>query len=133
VIPAATTLAAGEYRVFYADAANAAPGVHTGFTLSASGDRVTVYNTLAAGGAALDTVVFGRQLTDKSISRQRDDIWTLSVPTFGAVNGSLALGDATRLKINEWLTDSPTTADFVELFNTDVTPVALGGLYLTNN
>jgi len=42
-------------------------------------------------------------------------------------------GDARTLKINEWLANgvTPFPDDFIELFNPDPLPVALGDLFLT--
>jgi hypothetical protein len=43
-------------------------------------------------------------------------------------------GDPSTLKINEWLADGlpPFSADFVELYNPDTLPVALGGMSITD-
>ncbi len=56
-------------------------------------------------------------------------------PTFGAGNIALTLGSSATLKINEWLANNGPVFldDFVELYNPDPLPVALGGLYLTDN
>ena len=57
------------------------------------------------------------------------------MPTLGDVNVAVATGDPSTLKINEWLADGKVlfTDDFVELYNPDPLPVALGGLFLTDN
>ena len=54
--------------------------------------------------------------------------------TFGAANVAAPLGDPTRLRINEWLATGLVLSpdDFIELFNFDPLPVALGGLYLSD-
>lgn len=135
VFPAGTTLAQGAYLVLYADNPSAAPGIHLGFSLSSSGESVTLYNKLAAGGGVVDSVVFGIQLTDKSIGRIGDGSkWGLTTPTFGAANIANNTGDPSTLKLNEWLADGlpPFSADFVELYNPDALPVALGGMSITD-
>jgi hypothetical protein len=53
----------------------------------------------------------------------------------GAANGpALPLGDPAHLRINEWLTDGQriNENDFIEVFNPQGAPVALGGLYFTD-
>ena len=54
--------------------------------------------------------------------------------SIGGVNQAAPLGDRTRLRINEWLAlgTTPFDTDFVELYNPDSLPVALGGLYMSD-
>ncbi len=54
--------------------------------------------------------------------------------TFGAANTFLPMGNASNLKINEWLASAaaPFTNDFIEIFNKDPLPVDLGGLFITD-
>ncbi|MGH8246611.1 MAG: lamin tail domain-containing protein, partial [Gammaproteobacteria bacterium] len=131
-----TTLAAGAYLVVYADSA-ATPGLHLGFALGQNGDSVYLFNTVASGGARLDSVQFGPQVPNLSIGRSGNSgDWALTQPTFipGAANLAQSLGNPRTLKINEWRAASvpPTTEDFIELYNSDPLPVALGGMYLTD-
>jgi hypothetical protein len=135
VFPAGTTLAAGQYLLLYADSATAAPGTHLGFSLSSDGEGVYLYNRPASGGAVVDSVAFGMQLTDYSIGRVGDgSSWALTKPTFGAANLAAPIGDPATLKLNEWQASgvAPFTADYVELYNPDSLPVALGGLSITD-
>src|SRR4030095_4310305 len=99
------------------------------------GEGVFLYNSPSAGGALADSVTFGQQLEDLSISRTADGTWRLSTPTFGAANSALPMGDPSQLKINEWLTDgvAPFSNDFIELYNPDSLPVDLGGFLITDN
>ena len=129
-----TTLAAGAYLILYADSAMN-PGLHTGFTLNANGDDLYLFNTVASGGARLDSVVFGPQVPNLSLGRFGvSGGWALAQPTFGVTNIAQALGNARGLKLNEWLAAStpPTTEDFIEIYNPDPLPVAMGGMYLTD-
>ncbi|HEU0011120.1 MAG TPA: lamin tail domain-containing protein [Verrucomicrobiae bacterium] len=131
-----TTLAAGAYLTVFADSAGT-PGMHLGFALGQNGESVYLFNTVASGGARLDSVQFGLQLPNLSIGRLGNSgDWALTQPTFvpAGANIAQALGNPRTLKINEWLAAStpPTTEDYIELYNADPLPVALGGLYLTD-
>ena len=124
---------AGGYLVVFADNNNT-PGVHLEFTLSAEGETLYLYNSVARGGALLDTLSFGLQLNNYSVGRLADGSWNLCQPTLGSANVAAAIGDPLRLRINEWLAAELVLSDndFIELFNADALPVALGGLYLTD-
>jgi uncharacterized repeat protein (TIGR01451 family) len=132
--PPGVTLAPGAYLVVYADNSTRTSGFHLGFNLNKEGESVYLFDTAARGNALLDSVTFGLQLTDLSIGRLADGVWGLTRPTFGAVNEPVATGQPRLLKINEWLAASAAgQSDFIELFNPGPRPVALGGLYLTDN
>src|SRR5205823_11206823 len=134
LFPANTTLAAGDYLVVYANNPDGTPGSHLGFNLPQSGGSVYLFDSTANGGALLDSVAFGPQITDLSIGRLADGAWGLTVPTFGAANLAAPLGNPMRLRINEWLAleQTPFANDFVELYNGDSLPVSPGGLYLSD-
>ncbi|MBN2507718.1 MAG: lamin tail domain-containing protein [Verrucomicrobia bacterium] len=128
--PAGATLGPDHYLVLYADAAASPPGYHLGFTLQQSGDDVSLFD---AQGQLLDAVAFGPQVRDASIGRLADGTWALTVPTFGAANRAARTGDPATLKLNEWLAASGSTGDdFIELYNPDPLPVALGGFHLSD-
>jgi VCBS repeat-containing protein len=135
IFPSGRTIAAGGYLVLYADSATTS-GMHLGFSLERSGEGVYVFDSAASGGALLDQVEFGAQLPDMSIARDEQFQWRLSTPTLGAANDSIVvLGNSNRLKINEWLADGRRLfeADLIELYNPEADPIALGGMYLTDN
>lgn len=136
--PAGTTILAGGYLTVFADSDTAAPGLHTGFALDAEGDAVFLYDTAASGGALLDSLEFGYQLADKSLSRLSASAgtWGLTAPTLGAANGAaLALGTIGSVKLNEWAGRTAIRADedFLELHNAAASPIALGGTRLTDD
>lgn len=132
--PGGTLLAPGSNLVVFANNVDGTPGIHLGFSLDANGDSVNLFHSLANGGALLDRMQFGRQIADRSIGRfGGGGEWALSQPTFGAVNVAQSLGSVTSLRINEWLAVSQSQSEFVELYNPTALPVALGGLYLTDN
>jgi len=132
--PATTTLAAGARLVVFANNPDGTPGLHLGFSLNQDGDGVYLFSRASDGNTLLDSVVFGLQLADLSIGRVAGGDWVLNTPTMNAVNAARTLGNPRNLKINEWqaLGVTPTPDDFIELFNPDANPVALGGLHLTD-
>lgn len=127
VFPAGATLAAGGYLVLDENALD--------FALNQDGEGVYLYDSFARGGALLDSVAFGLQLADLSIGRISGGEWQLTRPTFGSANLAQTVGDPHKLKINEWLAapQNPFLEDFIELYNPEPLPVALGGLYLTDH
>ena len=132
--PAGTPLLnPGQYLVLYADSQTTAPGIHLGFSIKASGDDVYLRNSAAHGGVLLDSVIFGVQVPDLSLGRGVDGTWVLCQPTFGSNNIPLQLADQHHLRINEWLADELFFGnnDFVELFNPDPMPIAIGGCFLS--
>ena len=138
VFPAGTTIAAGGYRIVYADTDLTAPGLHAGFALDAQGDGVYLFDTVANGQTQLDAITFGLQATDFSIGRTgaARDVWALCTPTIGAANTAVAsLAAPGGLKINEWAgnRDYLLSEDFLELYNAAAQPVAVGAMTLTDD
>ncbi len=132
---AGTTLPGGSYLVAYANNPDATPGLHLRFGLNRGGGSLYLYDSVANGGALLDSITYGLQVADFSVGRLAGGAWSLTQPTFGAANVAAPLGDSSRLKINEWLAGSLLLfpEDFVELYNPEPFPVLLSGLYLTAN
>ena len=135
VFPAGASIPAGGYLVVYADNPDGTSGYHTGFNLRMEGGAVYLHDSAGNGGTLIDGVAFGMQLTDLSIGRLADGAWALCQPSFGGPNAAAPTSDPRSLKINEWLalgwTQFPD--DFVELYNPTALPVAMGGLFLTDN
>ena len=134
LFPLNTTLAAGAYLTVFANNADGTPGFHLGFSLGQEGESLYLHDAAANGGVLLDSVSFGLQLPNLSIGRLASGEWALTTPTFGAANRAAATGDPRALRINEWLAIGSTlfANDFVELYNPQALPVAVGGLYLTD-
>ena len=132
--PTGTMIPAGGYLLVYANNEDGTSGLHTGFTLNKDGQSLHLYDAVARGGVLLDTVTFGLQLTDFSVGRFGTN-WALCTPTAGGPNLPAATGPAQGLVINEILAAELTAFpdDFVELFNPGAWPVALAGLFFTDN
>ena len=135
VFPLSSVLGAGEYLVAYADSRAEPPGHHLGFALNGEGEALFLFDAPAQGGGLLDWVSFGLQLADRSIGRLPGGDWGLTLPSFGGPNIACPLGDPGALRLNEWLTVGRdwVNNDFVELYNPDPLPVALGGWYLSDD
>ena len=133
--PANTRVAPDSYLVLIADRATNVSGLHLGFALDDKGEEITLFDRVANGGQKLDSVTFGVQVADLSIARLDNGEWTLAEPTFGGPNRPARLGDASRIRINEWLANPGAVFrdDFIELFNPDSLPVAMGGFHLTDS
>jgi len=135
VFPANSAIPASGYLLVYCDAASPISSTNTGFGLGEKGDAVLLFHRPSAGGALLDGVRFGLQAADFSVGRVPNGAgnWTLTVPTPGAPNNAAGLGGFAALKINEWMADPANGSDWFEVYNSGDQPVALGGLFLTDN
>lgn len=120
----ATSLAPGAFLVL--------DSAQLGFAFDAQGETISLFSN---NGALLDSVTFGSQLIDRSIGRVGPNgVWQLNQPTPRTANVIEATGAIEQIKINEWLASgvNPYPDDFVELFNPQLTPVDLGGAFLTD-
>jgi hypothetical protein len=133
VFPAGTIITPGQYLVLFADADATPPGIHLGFPLDQTGDHVYLYDSR---GVLVDSVEFGRQLTDLSIGRVGyEGQWHLTAPTIGQANAVYPVGNPDDLKINEWFAGGPSllSESFVELYNPQGYPVDVHDLWLTDD
>ncbi len=120
--------AGGYLTLFASDGAD--DGLHLGFSLRQEGEGV--YLT-APTNETVDSVDFGLQVADFSIGRVGSTrSWQLTVPTFGSDNQAALLGDPQQVVINEWMASNGGNDDFIELYNRDQNPVALGGFWLSD-
>src|SRR5204863_6146476 len=136
VFPPGTTLAPRQYLIvrFAPDAppsTNSSPVLNTGFGLDGNGDQVLIFDSPAGRGALIDSISFGLQVSDYSIGRVPS--WNLSLPTPGSANIAAQLASASAVRVNEWMAIPNSGDDWFELFNPNAQPVALGGLYLTDD
>jgi hypothetical protein len=131
VFPENSVLAAHGYRVVRCAGGALAGANNTGFALKAEGGAVYLY---AGGeGKLADAVVYGLQAQDWSLARVDGAAgWRLAAPTPGAANQGAALGDASRLKINEWMASPVADADWFEVYNPEPLPVEVTGFEFTD-
>ncbi len=109
--------------------------LNTGFGLKASGGGLYLFDTLANGVGLLSGITYGLQAVDFTIGRVPDGStnWTLTLPTPTTANIAASLGSPALVQINEWMAEPTSGADWFELYNPSGQPVALGGMYLTDN
>jgi hypothetical protein len=135
--PSGAQLASGAHLLIWCDGSRgvstqSSAGLNLGRALSAEGGAVYLFN---AGGQIVDSVEYGFQVENLSIGRVSGGGWTLlATPTPGAVNaGNLAMGSPSDLRLNEWMANPGSGNDWFEIYNTNTLPVALTGLYLTDD
>lgn len=135
VFPAGTVLDPEAFVVLWADAQTAAPGLHLGFPLNATGGALYLLGAASPTPEVIDSVSYGLQVADFSIGRHGSGAWALNLPTPGALNQVQLTGDPARLRLNEWLPASLSRFldDYLELSNTDTLPVPLAGVQVSDN
>ncbi|MBL49807.1 MAG: hypothetical protein CMP28_12775 [Roseibacillus sp.] len=136
VFPAGTTIPAGGYLLLHADAANGTSGIHLGFSLSATGEGVYLFDTSARGHRLIDSIEFGPQAPRSSIGRLRgSEKWVLNVPTPGVANIAQMEGNPTGIRITEWLTEGDVLYrdDWFEIHNPDPLPVPIAGFSVSDH
>src|SRR5439155_7984820 len=135
VLAAGTLHAHGGYLLVLCDDARSASTNNAGFALKSTAGSAYLFDALASGGSLLNAITYGLQTPDLSIGRVPNGgtNWALTSPTPAAANAAIpTLGDAARLKVNEWMANpEPGKDDWFEIYNPNPLPVALGGLYLT--
>jgi hypothetical protein len=136
VFPGGTTLAAGGYLVVWCDDSRAAStnvqvNFNMGQALDGNSGGAYLFNS---AGQVVDYVEYGFQVSNQSIGRTGGSWGLLASPTPGAANAAAAtLGAAANVRFNEWMVE-PSSGDlWFELYNLDAQPVALSGLYLTDD
>lgn len=127
VFPPGTRLAAGDRLVVWCGGTPSGEPLRASFSFNSAGEAVGLFSP---SGAVLDSVIFGLQPPDLSIGRVPDGTgpWLLNDPTPLLDNVSQALGAQQRLMLNEWMAVPASGEDWIELFNPEPLPVALGGL-----
>ncbi len=137
VIPEGTLVAPNNWVRILCDGTQPASTNNTGFGLKSNGGSVYLFDAAANGGSLLSSLTYGLQVSDLSVGRVPDGStnWVLCGPTPAAANQTVAsLGNPAVLKINEWMAAPGSgLADWFEVYNPDSQPVALGGLYLTDD
>lgn len=135
--PSPTQIPAGGYLIVWCDSSTNSPGLHSGFSFKQSGETLTLFDS---GGIAIDTVQFGPQITDLTVGRVPSGgaSWTLTKPSPGAANQAAPLGDASRLRINEWMaietkSDGTLKSDWFEVYNPETNVVSMSKFVFTDS
>jgi hypothetical protein len=82
----------------------------------------------------VDKVEFGFQLPNQTIGRAGSNWRLLASPTPATANSASAtLGTGDQLRLNEWMAASVSDDDWFEIYNPDLKPVQLSGMYLTDD
>ncbi len=132
--PSGTVIAPHGYLIVWADNDAGQEGLHATFKLSAGGEQILFSDAQAA---LLDSVTFGAQTTDMTMSRIPNGTgpFLLGTPTFNAANG-LTRGD---ISINEFaasntliLDPAGEAEDWIEFSNNTTRNIDLGGMYLSD-
>ncbi len=87
-------------------------------------------------GKILDSIDYGFQVVNYSIGRYgRNSLWMLNLPTPGAENREVRIGDPSGLRISEWLANPGQLdrSEFIELVNNSSFPVELSGVSLSDS
>jgi len=129
------TLGPSESLIIWCDDQTNAPGLHTGFALDNDGQTLALFVATPSGYQVSDAVTFGLQAPDLPIGRAPDGTgpWVLNTPTAGGGNQASPTAPPAELRINEWMASVADGPDWFEIYNAAALPVALGGLYLTDN
>ncbi len=136
VFPAGSKIQAGGFLVLRCD-----PGAaestkvldmpNLGRGLLPSGGGLFLFNV---SDQLVDSVNFGFQITDLSIGKSNGAWGLLSNPTPGASNATApALGDLSKLRLNEWMAAPRSGTGWLEIYNSDTSPLNMEGLALTDN
>src|SRR5436190_10081470 len=132
VFPANSFIQPKGYRVIRFSSSKPMSTNNAAFGLKAKGGYLYFFGPQTE---TLDVVAYGLQAPDFSLGRATPGgapNWVLTVPTLGATNVPVPLGNASALKINEWMANPSSGEDYFELYNSTNKPVAIGGMSLTD-
>ena len=137
VFPAGVSISPNGYLVVLLDSSRpastvAGPVLNAGFGAGATGDDVALYSPASV---LVDSIRYGPQAANYSIGRIPTGTgnFVLTQPTPNAGNVAQPLGSQATLRINEWMASPSDGDDWFELYNPDPLPVALSGLYFTDD
>jgi hypothetical protein len=134
VFPEGTILEPFGYMQIWLDGSRFPNDLNAGFGLKSGGDQVWLFDAPLRGGALLDAVEFGIQIPGYTLGRHPNQFdWVLTDPSPAQVNIPSILGNSGAIRINEWMADPLSGADWFELYNTGKHPIALEGLQLSDD
>ena len=103
----------------------------TGFSLDGEGETVALFD---ARTNIVDSLAYGPQATGFTAGRlEPAGTWGLCDPTPGAANEPAAAAPASALTLNEFLANSDSGDDWLELHNTSELPATVTGCFLTTS
>ncbi len=110
-------------------------GLRAGFSLKPGGETVGLYRTTNGTPLLIDAVQYGLQIPGFAVGRNPEirENWTLTTPTPGTGNHTVAPSHTLQVKFNEWMMDTADGAGWLELFNPANGPVEISGLGVTDN
>ncbi|HET6408393.1 MAG TPA: lamin tail domain-containing protein, partial [Chthoniobacteraceae bacterium] len=135
IIPSGTSVPGNGFLSIWCDGARPADSstnadLNTGFSLGDFSGGLYLFNS---SGQLVSFVEWGPQVIDCSVGRDAGTWKLLSSPTRAVANaGPATLGAVASIRINEWAS-ALAGGDWFELYNLNVNPVALTGLYLTDD
>lgn len=131
VFPTGTQIAAGGFLVVTCDPDSAGDGLQAPFNLDSDGEQIALFN---ASTNVIDTLDFGSQARGFTTIRSGIEAhWTLGEPTPGSLNETATTVGAEGVRLNEFLADSDTGTDWIELHNPSTLPTVLTGGYLSRS
>jgi hypothetical protein len=135
VFPAGAVIPAGGFYTLRFDPNVLPSATNSGFGLKKTGGSLYLFDNLPNGGGLIDGITYGLQAVDFSIGRMPNGStnWVLALPTRNAGNLAASLGVIAQLKVNEWMAAPASGSDWFEIYNPNPQPVALGGLFLTDD
>jgi hypothetical protein len=134
VFPSGSVVGARAYYVVRCDPDLPVSRTNTGFGIKATGGAVFLFDKLTNSGSLLSSVSYGIQAPDFSIGTTNGGTnWFLMIPTPRAANNFASLGNPALVKVNEWMPVPASGDDWFELYNLNNQPVAVGGLWLTDD
>jgi hypothetical protein len=134
--PAGASIPAFGYLAVWCDPGQPASAINSADLNSARalGDASGGAYLFNSSGQLVNQVEWGFQIADRSIGISVGSWKLLASPTRGTVNAAAAtLSTASALRINEWMCAPSIGGDWFELYNPGANPVALGGLYLSDD
>jgi hypothetical protein len=134
VFASTTSISPKSFLVVNCDNNAQSSAVNTGFALNRDGGALYLFDAPSRGGALLDSVQYGIQISDYSIGRVPNGTgqWTLNTPTINSLNSAAGLASSVNLHINEWMANSSDGNDWFELYNSATLPIELSGLFLSD-
>jgi len=140
---AITTIPPGGFLILWADKESEQGPLHVEEKLGGSGEQIGLVYISGADTVFVDSLTFGEQIADTSSGRIADGgaVWNSFPDPTAGVSNSWTPENLAGIVINEFLASNDSCCtdengefdDFIELFNTGVNTVKIGGMYITGD